>query len=511
MTKGSSTAINSNTSLSCLVPPHVRRLEERTGERGVMDAQRTFTLADQHAFADCVADYNPIHVDPQQARKLIGGSCVVHGIHGLLWALEVLDDVHKRLAQCAALSVHFRRTITIGTQVTARLVSSSDKQQKIEIASIEGVCSTITLKFGTVANPNLAKPFSLTSRVPRLAEPVELELDEIVGVEGRIAFGQTLETAIELAFPKLARILSVACVSDIAVTSTVVGMHVPGLHSLYSELSITFAPSPDPVDGLSFRATQFDERFRLVIVDLSARAFRGIVTAFVRFPAMVPPKAAEIALRIGRNTFSGRNALVVGGSRGIGAVTAKIIAAGGGLVTVTYLDGAAQAEEVVADIVATFGDGSAEILRFDAAAEALSLHPDVLASFDSIYYFATPKISAGSDKGYSSSMFEGFLSIYVTGFWRLFDGFRTARKERGGYIFYPSTIYLEERPKGMTEYAMAKAAGEVLCADIAKNYPNWEIAIPRLPRIATDQTLTVPPIKSEDPLDAMIRVLDVSA
>ena len=35
-------------------------------------------------------------------------------------------------------------------------------------------------------------------------------------------------------------------------------------------------------------------------------------------------------------------------------------------------------------------------------------------------------------------------------------------------MFYPSTVFVQDRPQEMTEYAMSKAAGEILCADIAR-------------------------------------------
>ena len=50
---------------------------------------RTFTLDDQLAFAALAGDFNPLHVDPLAARRLIFGEVVVHGVHAVLWALDV--------------------------------------------------------------------------------------------------------------------------------------------------------------------------------------------------------------------------------------------------------------------------------------------------------------------------------------------------------------------------------------------------------------------------------------
>jgi len=50
--------------------------------------QRVFTSDDQLAFAKLSGDYNPLHLDPVLARRLLFGRQVVHGLHALLWSLN---------------------------------------------------------------------------------------------------------------------------------------------------------------------------------------------------------------------------------------------------------------------------------------------------------------------------------------------------------------------------------------------------------------------------------------
>jgi hypothetical protein len=56
----------------------------------------------------------------------------------------------------------------------------------------------------------------------------------------------------------------------------------------------------------------------------------------------------------------------------------------------------------------------------------------------------------------------------------------------------------------MTEYAMAKAAGELLCADIAVYEKPIAITLSRLPRLPTDQTATLTAVETADPLAVMV-------
>ena len=58
-------------------------------------------------------------------------------------------------------------------------------------------------------------------------------------------------------------------------------------------------------------------------------------------------------------------------------------------------------------------------------------------------------------------------------------------------FFYPSSVFVADRPRGMLEYAMAKAAGETLCAEMNQAWPPLHVTVDRLPRLRTDQTASV--------------------
>jgi hypothetical protein len=59
----------------------------------------------------------------------------------------------------------------------------------------------------------------------------------------------------------------------------------------------------------------------------------------------------------------------------------------------------------------------------------------------------------------------------------------------------------------MTEYAMAKASGEVLCADLQSLGKLGRIVVRRLPRLPTDQTAAIFDTETVDPVDTIISVV----
>ena len=61
-----------------------------------------FTESDQILFGEFSGDINPIHLDEIEARRRVSGQRVVHGVHGMLWALECLVGVEGAVSSLQA-------------------------------------------------------------------------------------------------------------------------------------------------------------------------------------------------------------------------------------------------------------------------------------------------------------------------------------------------------------------------------------------------------------------------
>lgn len=304
-------------------------------------------------------------------------------------------------------------------------------------------------------------------------------------------------------FPRLSEIWSPTTIAHIALMSAVVGMVTPGLHSIFSDFTLAFKDDGEAAPDFFFSTIRFDPRFRLATIRACCSAFESTVAAYLRYPPVAPPRFCDIERAIRPDQFLGRVALVVGGSRGIGAVVSQAIAAGGGRVVATYAANEGAAKAIQADVRAHRPAGSFEICHFD------STNPSGISASDSftdLFYFATPKIFDQSSEVFSAARHDAFCKVYIQGF---HDLVLSLLKDRTLplSVFYPSSVAVTDRPKNMTEYAMAKAAGEILCRDLAKAYPLLNIGIHRLPRVMTDQTATVPPVAAPSALEAILPLL----
>ena len=111
-----------------------------------------------------------------------------------------------------------------------------------------------------------------------------------------------------------------------------------------------------------------EPRFRLVRMAIEGGGLVGSIKSYARTPPAPQASLQRIRGAVEPGEFAGSTALVIGGSRGLGEVTAKLLAAGGAKVVISYRVGSAEAEAVAQDIRAA--GGQCETLAYDAGRPA---------------------------------------------------------------------------------------------------------------------------------------------
>jgi len=465
---------------------------------------RTFSMSDQEFFARVSADYNPLHLSVLVARRTQAGAPVVHGVHAVLWVLDVLARQGLAISDLTSLKVQFSKFVYIDQPVTIRIVCQDSASAKVELDGDIPSLMTFILRFGHRKKAEDAKPVAGGAIIIPGSVPIERSFAELGDLSGSLKSPNEMNTELCAAFPVASKALGGARIAALAQTSTLVGMVCPGRHSIFSSLAVDFVDGLVGEGEIAFRVAKTDKRFSMITMAVAGSGITGDVLAFVRRAPSAPATVAQCNTKIRKGEFSAVSALIVGGSRGLGAATASLIAAGGGRVTVTYAQGRDEALAICRNINAACGEDVADAVRLDVRMDFAEQAKDWKCEFTQLYYFATSQIFRQKSTSFSEASFQEFYSIYVERFYRLCCYVAETCAADFLPVFYPSSEAVTIRPKGLTEYAMAKAAGELLCADMGNFLPKIRVHSHRIPRTTTDQTLTLTAVPAEDPLDVML-------
>lgn len=464
-----------------------------------MSSERVFTMEDQHRFASLSGDFNPMHVDPLHARRLMLGKVVIHGIHTLLWGLDVALTGHSPVS-IQSLDTKFMKPVGVDQAVRASWEWQDDVLE-LELFSGQHLVVLTKATFGPVktaapeSNPDLP-PVKTCTTLTRQA--MQASLEEKLCLHYNADLGDEL-------FPHLAHTLPVDQIAALLLASRTIGMCCPGQHSIFSGLKLSAPDQPLPENGAGFRLDTFDDRFSFSSIAFETPALTGVLTAFLRPDLTHQASYESIRALVKDHDFSQIKGLVIGGSRGLGEITSKILAAGGADVRLTYFKGEEDAKKVCEEIAENGGKCSYHELDIGDPSDGIkSILSDDWKPTD-LYYYPTPSIFVGGQGAFSSSLFDTFCEYYVHGFTRLLGtiGYDAMSLQ----VLYPSTVAVEELPPDMMEYASAKAAGENLCANLSAQFPNLAISTPRFPRLDTDQTASLYPVDNADPAPIILDAL----
>ena len=424
-------------------------------------------------------DWNPLHVDSVSARRTVMGAPVVHGMHLVLWAIDRwLASKPGGRVRVLSLRAVFRKPVYLERDVVLD-VKRDDDTIEIIATTVDGTGLELSLRVG--AGTDGDAPIAHRTW-PDPIPPDELTPENAARASGELELGIDAHHA-GAAFPLVCERLGVPLVAELVATTRIVGMHCPGLHSLYSGLSLEASSSTSR--HLAFEVADAKLKYSMITLRVNGPSLAGRLDTFYR-----PQPAGSLAMddvvrAVTPSSFADQRALVVGGSRGLGEAFAKAIAAGGGEVCLTYHRGVADAERVVSEI------RSAGLAAVAIALDVLSPSPlrdrwPFRAPPTHLYYLATPTLyAARKGAAFKSDELELMVRYFVTGLHATATNVVALGAEHL-VVWTPSTTMLETSEGAA--YCVAKAAMEELCRHLPTFLP-VTVHAPRIGRVHTDQTI----------------------
>jgi hypothetical protein len=460
---------------------------------GLLLKANEFNLDNQFLFAHLSGDYNPIHTDEIFSRRTLYGQSIVHGVYSVMWAIEsLIDKVGVIPSSC---NCKFKKPIFLGEGVSCYWNESTCKIV-IAIGDIE--LTSITVDSSKGYKGVVDNGFGNALQVKQFSHPNDLLPENCLRFINDHKFFSTGETIlVESLFPNLCRFYGVNATLEFSAMSAIVGMQCPGLHSLFASLKIDFFANHT---SAYFNLVNYDPRFNKV--DINARGFflSAYIEAFFRPAPSESESINDLSLLVSPHEFTNVRALVMGGSRGIGAVVAKLICAGGGHCTITYNKGLDDAVKVSSEIK-NFGK---ECNQIHYSIESPSSIINTIPNVNQLYYFTSPKIIGESLRGLNLDLLNYYKKYYVDGFIDICE--MLVKYKTTCSVFYPSTTFIEDSSMEFKSYLEAKILGEKICSEFYSDHGINIISV-RLPKLPSDQNQNIFPENLEKISDVILPVI----
>lgn len=463
---------------------------------------KPFTEKDLLQFAELSGDFNPAHLDSSFARKTIFGEVAVHGIFAALKALDLCFNDFSDIIYIKELLFRFKKPIRLAKKYEIKVEKQIKGIWKINVLHGGEICISIAICYGETDSLQhtilKSDPIDFL-RTPKVCEPISSR-----GLSGCLQLSNVM-SRVEKIFPTLAHNFSEVQIAVIIATSRLVGMECPGLNSLYLDLKLSFDKdcSLMPEDELRYSVKSVHPVTSHTKIELYNRFVEGEVTAAFRPKPVSVRKISELQGLVKTDEFSEMQALIIGGSRGLGALATKLIIAGGGNVLFSYAKGYEDALELLDDMQAASDRSRSFHYDVYKGENILQLIGDYIPTH--FLYFATPRIALADGVGFDEELFNRYNVFYVQKFGVLVSLLGKLNPKLS--VFYPSSIALSEILPKASEYASSKAAGEMYCKHLEKIFPRMDFFVSRLPRLETDQTSSIVPTESTNSVQEILKRL----
>lgn len=436
-------------------------------------------------FAQLSGDFNPLHLDYEYARKTLFGKPIVHGIHQVFLSLETFAEKIRSPFFITELKADFINALGVGEVFTINC-DIQDSAADCHVISENGSVLS-KLNFSFKKEKTAQRGSSEMSFIKK--DPMQPENMNVTDLFEKTDYNAQLFCEM---FPLLSQNLSSFQIGVLLASTRIVGMKYPGLNSIYNGLFLSF----DKNGKDFFYNVSKHPVLNAVTINIAADGVKGKIKACVR-PQAVQQTPMKNLSHYHLEHCSSQRALIIGGSRGIGQQCLRLLGMSGAKTLFTYFSDKTDAELLQKEF--SQNNLKTDFIQLDignVSKQALQKIQEFSPTH--LYYFATPKISAGTGN-LNEKRFIDFMRCYIFALDSFMESLNVTSLKN---IFLPSSVAIDELPKDMLEYALAKSAMETYARWLSKSRKIF-VYTPRFPRIATDQTQTILPIPAQKAEDVL--------
>ncbi|MFD9698183.1 SDR family NAD(P)-dependent oxidoreductase [Lentzea sp. NPDC059081] len=435
-------------------------------------------------FRKASGDGNPLHGDAEFARRTPFHEPIAHGVLACVAALDAVAGDEP----VGGLEVTFRQPVYPGRRYECAAGSS----RRITVSEHGRVCLDLAVTPGHAVEDTeiLARPMRSSS--------ADLSLGAVEpGMAVTGAYGPPAEAVRALAerWPVAARRLGVLPLVSLMWCSFLAGMEIPGRRGLLCRVTLRVHPDARP-GALDYRAEvdDVDPRFGMVTV-LGVLSCGGVPVAEAEIEAMVLDPAPLPSLRAIRESLApgaalaGQTAVVVGGTRGLGAGLTLALADQGCRVLAGHRGTGPEVDALREQVTATTGE--LVLVAGDAGEPAWALEVrSTLTSLDLLVCNAAPAVRRADFVPAALPGFDEYLTratrLVTVPLSTLLPLLEVSR----GRCLAISSAALAGLPAEWPHYVTAKSAVEGLLRWAAANHPEVGFLTARPGALLTDQMTT---------------------
>lgn len=462
-----------------------------------------FSLDELDFFAHISRDYNPLHMDASYAYKTPFGQRVVFGVLAVLKCLS--NTSFRDQLNLTHLGVEFHNTIFVDTCYSLDIVETSALSGSLELKDQSRIL--LRLKYEREENPTPVISCKNLSALKIRHASNDLQINDLMaGQEFTGHYALSEYDNKKNTFDNINQIKWFSSHYEntlLMLTSYLVGMEVPGKQALFSKLELNFHQAVPSDASVRYKVNldKLDKELGLLFLKVNLfdsennTIASGNIQSFIR-RNLKPANLFEVQESLeltGLLPLQNKTALVIGGSRGLGAELIQALVVAGANVYLNYLN---CDEEAMALQASLSGAGySIHLFKGSLADTGLCaiLRDEIIAGYGSLDIVicnacSSPQVMNIEDSSFShfNQYLEQNLKL-VTSPLKIFTEILNQSK---GIFCAISSIYVETGSKDFPQYVALKQAVEGLVKSASAQSKNIHYLLPRPPKLLTDMSNT---------------------